>query len=49
MNDQISREIARRSEIIMLYENCSFMEAMTRLLKKNLDLLEEFVKEITGE
>ena len=49
MVDQISREVARRSEVKMLFENISFMEALVSLLKKNPDLLKEFVREISGE
>ena len=46
MDGQIAREVSRRSEVKMLYENCSFMEALVSLLKKNPDLLKEFIREI---
>ena len=49
MDGQIAREIARRSEIIMLYENVSFMEALVDLLRQNSDLLKKFVKEISTD
>jgi len=49
MIDSIAREVARRSEIIMLYENVSFIEALVDLLKQNPDLLKAFVQEISNE
>lgn len=49
MDGQISREIARRAEIEMLYNDIGFMEAMVSLLKKNPDLLEKFVQELSSD
>lgn len=49
MIDSIAREIARRSELIMLEQNIDFMEALVSLLKTNPDLLEEFVREVSTD
>ena len=45
----VSKEIARRSEIIMLEQNVGFMEAQKIVFRNHPELLQLYEKEITGE
>ncbi len=49
MDGQIAREVSRRTEIKMLYNDIGFMEALVLLLKKNPDLFEAFIEEISSD
>ena len=43
---EVSKEIARKAEVVMLYENCDFMCALSVILRKHPDLLKRYVQDI---
>ena len=44
---EVSKEIARRSEIVMLELNISFMRALGIILKRYPKLFKEYIKEVS--
>jgi len=45
----VSKEIARRSEIIMLEQNVDFIEAQKIVFRNQPKLLKQYEKEVLGE
>jgi len=46
---QASKELARKTEIVMLEQDCDYMCAQAIVLKRHPELLKQYTQEIIGE